>query len=217
MNKGVVYGATALASVLLVAVVYAMSMPPSVHVETSRVVAAAPEEVYPYLVDLRTWPDWTAWNRTRDPSATWAFSGPSGVGATMSWTSDRMGSGTVRITGVDRNRSLGYALQFQGMSAPSHGTIAIAPNRQGTRVAWSDTFPLGLHPVRRLRGPTLSVMLEADFHVGLSRLADRLAALEHAGDQQGGDDRGEADAPPGEHAEAVLVEPADHPSDGEDR
>ena len=50
-------------------------------VERSVVIAAEPAAVHVHLNDIKTWPEWSAWTKEKDPTAKWEFSGAaSGVG-----------------------------------------------------------------------------------------------------------------------------------------
>ena len=68
-------------------------------VERSLVMQAKPEKIYPIIADLKTWEDWTAWNKELDPTITRTFSGSaSGAGAVMSWDGKKTGQGEFKFT-----------------------------------------------------------------------------------------------------------------------
>ena len=106
--------------------------PPEWTVTATQVIAAPPEVVYAKVARLPSWNEWTNWQGL-------TFEGPEqGVGAKLAW--DGAGSvGELTVTSVKANEELRYELTMEGGTGESSGTIALAPEGDGTKVTWTDS------------------------------------------------------------------------------
>ena len=125
---------------------------------------------YFFLNSLEKWKAWSPWI-ARDPSIQNTYSGPtSGVGATVSWTSESSGEGTQTITLSERPTRIETALDFGEMGQPN-ADWTFEPTGEGTKVTWGLTGeakgPLGGYFAAMIDG-----MLGADYEDGLARLKD---------------------------------------------
>jgi len=160
---------------LLVGVV-GLLMPGTWQVRTSKTIQASPEQLYTTIVDLHTWPQWTAWNKELDPSAEWRFSGTANtVGHAMAWTGEEMGDGRLVLTSVAPHQEVRYELTF-GTEDVSQGGFLLSPATGGTEVVWWIEGELGINPIARLMGPMIQSYVTADFEVGLTHLQGRAEA-----------------------------------------
>ncbi len=83
-------------------------------VERSISIDANRALVHSYVADLRTWPDWTAWSRERDPECVWTYSGPDfGEGMTYSWEGEELGKGHMTLTSSSPIEGVAFDLVFQ--------------------------------------------------------------------------------------------------------
>lgn len=153
-----------------------------IHVERATDIDAEPAEVVAVLSDLRTWPEWSAWTKERDPSATWEFTGPErGVGATWSWkgADDGLGTGHLTITRSDPT-GVAYDLVFDenGLEAPGEVQLSILNGR--TRALWVYEGDLGPKPVgglvKLVLAGTISKAIGEDFEKSLAGLKKRVEA-----------------------------------------
>lgn len=113
-------------------------LPKEWDVQRSVVINAPASAVYPMVATLKTWPDWTYWNRERDPSCAWSFEGPeTGAGAVMKWDGEVHMQGTLTIDSGDPATGIQYTLDMEGMP-PLKGSIALAAEGAGTKVTWHD-------------------------------------------------------------------------------
>jgi hypothetical protein len=165
---------------LLALVVVGFVAPNTIRVERSVVIAAEPAAVHASLADLRTWPEWSAWTKERDPSATWEFSGADrGVGAVWSWkgADDGLGVGRLEIIRSDPQTGIAYDLVFDenGMQAP--GEVVLVSMDGQTQVTWVYEGELGPKPMGGLlklfMGGMIGDMIGADFEAGLQGLKQR--------------------------------------------
>src|SRR4051812_30193936 len=122
---------------LVLGVVGSLFMPSKWHVERSVSVKAKQETLYTSVADLKQWETWAAWNKSMDPGAKWDFSGAAmGQGAVMSWKGEKMGTGTLTLTKADPKTGVSYEMKMERMQTPAVGTIAFAPEGEGTKVTW---------------------------------------------------------------------------------
>jgi len=148
------------------------AMPGERNIVRTRTIAASPAKIHAELIDLETWPKWSAWSVERDPSATWTFSGTSGdIGHTWDWNGKQLGDGKLVLTRVDQNDGgIAYDLTFAD-TPPSVGAITLVEGEGGTLVTWTNGLDIGNHPFMRLIGPFVESMVGNDFEIGLEGLA----------------------------------------------
>ena len=137
-------------------------------VERSIEIDAAPEEVFEQVNSLRNWNAWSPWI-ARDPTIENTYSGPdSGVGASVSWTSEKSGAGSQTITVSERPSRIETQLDFGEMGQPK-ADWKFEPSGAGTRVTWGLTGTaagaLGGYFAAMMDG-----MLGPDYEEGLARL-----------------------------------------------
>jgi ribosome-associated toxin RatA of RatAB toxin-antitoxin module len=137
-------------------------------VERSIQIDAAPEVVFDQVNSLEKWGAWSPWI-ARDPTIQNTYSGPdTGLGATVSWTSEKSGEGTQTITLSERPSRIETQLDFGQMGQPK-ADWSFEPSVAGTQVTWglSGTAEgaLGGYFAAMMDG-----MMGADYEDGLSRL-----------------------------------------------
>ncbi|MFD0739279.1 SRPBCC family protein [Lysobacter koreensis] len=104
-----------------------------------------------------------------EPQARYETSGPvAGVGASLAWAGDKVGSGSQRIIESVPGQKVVNALDFDGSKAV--GTFVLAPTANGTRVTWSLDSAHGYNPVSRWFGLMLDRWVGADYDKGLKKL-----------------------------------------------
>ena len=158
---------------LLVGVSYLF--PRHVSVVHTAQLSSPPDVIFPLVETPREWANWSPWNR-RDTAMTITYSGPEqGTGARWDWQSEQEGDGFMIITQATPSVKVNYELTIIGMGPPSYGDIVIAPNSQGSMVAWSMDFDMGNNPIGRWFGLFMPSMMRKDFTEGLE-LLDQYAA-----------------------------------------
>jgi hypothetical protein len=154
----------------IVVILFSFFLPAYYRVERSLAINATAETIFPYLNDLRRWPEWTAWNTNREPSLVYIQAGPpAGVGAIQSWTA-RSGNGSIKLTESEPNRGVAYELNFNDGRFISSGRIDLIPLTNGTRVVWSNYGDFGRNPVGRYLGLLMDKWMGNDFEIGLQNL-----------------------------------------------
>ncbi len=148
-------------------------LPDHVLVARSHAIAADRATIHALLERPKTWPEWSAWNKTAYPDLEYSYSGAeSGVGAVQSWTSKEAGDGSMRITKSDPQVGIEFELTFSD-GEPWAGKIAFddGPD-EGTLVTWSfEGDADGL--VMKLMMALFRGKMEAEFDAGLRGLEKR--------------------------------------------
>jgi uncharacterized protein YndB with AHSA1/START domain len=154
---------------LAVMVAVAFALPRNVAVERSAVINAPEMDVFPYLVDLRKFNEWSPWAK-RDPETHYVFEGArEGKGARMEWNSDQIGTGEMEIVEIEANKSVVLALDF-GAKGTATASYLLSPAGAGTKVTWGINTDVGNNPMARWTGLMLDRWIGADYEEGLANL-----------------------------------------------
>lgn len=165
--------------VLLLAGVFVIGglfLPDKTHVERSIDIARPPQQVFDFLNGFARFQEWSPWGPDFDPSQVTTLSGPpSGVGAQLSWTGHKAGSGSQTILASDPPRQIDIALDFgpQG-KAIAHYTLSAA--EVGTRLVWSFDVDAEGRFADRWMGLLFERLIGADYEKGLARLKQVIEA-----------------------------------------
>lgn len=153
----------------LVAVAYLL--PREVTVTRSTIIAAPPEQVFPWLNALERTAEWSPW-MSLDPAIRIAYSGPpEGVGNRMTWVSDdpQVGSGAQEITLSVPNETVETSLDF-GEMGKGRAWFQLAPEGAGTTLTWGLVADMGMNPAGRWMGLMMDRWVGADYERGLAAL-----------------------------------------------
>lgn len=90
---------------------------------------APADTIFKEINTIQNWKKWSYWEKA-DPNMASNYSGPeSGIGATHTWKSEKMGNGKLTIIESNNPKNLIYELVFEGMS-PYQGSISIDGKEQ---------------------------------------------------------------------------------------
>lgn len=146
-------------------------IPSQVEIQRSIVINAMPEQIQPWLDNMKTWEDWSPWGKEADPSIVRDYFGPANKPATtLEWQSDKLGSGTIIITGTNPKTGITYITSFTDTDMNSEGSISYEPLPDGTRMLWTDKMDIGTNPFKRYLGLLTHIFLGRDFNKGLAKL-----------------------------------------------
>jgi hypothetical protein len=150
-------------------------LPKDFAVERSIEIDASPEAVFDEVSSLRKWDAWSPWI-ARDPSIRNTYSGPeAGVGAMVTWTSEKSGDGKQMITLSERPTRLETTLDFGDMGQPN-AYWTFEPSGKGVKVTWglsgATSGPLGGYFARMMDD-----WVGADYEDGLARLKEVVEAM----------------------------------------
>ncbi|NMM49101.1 SRPBCC family protein [Marinigracilibium pacificum] len=150
--------------------------PSHVELERSISINASPEEIYPYLNDLKEFNKWSPWYDL-DPEAKYSFIGPEeGVGSVMEWKSeqDNVGNGKMEIIETVPNQSVTMEMFFGQDDVPAYAKLVMEPDQQSTKVTWS--FETEMSGVAKVFGLMMEQMLGPSYEKGLTNLKNTVEA-----------------------------------------
>jgi hypothetical protein len=159
-----------LVAVVVMVSIGAQFLPGTWQVRRSLLIQAPPAVLYPYLVDIRNWPQWNAFD-AMDPAILHTYAGAaSGVGSETTWISKKVGNGTARITAADPANGIGYEIQFEGTGDKAQGSISFAPRGTATQVNYVFGGQYGHEPLHRILGLFVDRFLGPAFEQSLAKL-----------------------------------------------
>ena len=165
------YGIVIIISIIVIATISTFFMPSEWEVIRSIGITGKAEEIFPYMNNIRTWQEWSAWTTEKYPSMKVVYSGPDeGVGASQSWTGEESGSGTLTIVTSDSNKGIQYDLQFEEGKYKVDGFILLSADGSGTRVTWSNRGDVGKSPIGKLLARFMDPIMGPDLEEGLQNL-----------------------------------------------
>lgn len=160
-----------LAGLVLVLIAAAYALPRHIDVERSIVIAAEPDEIFPYLNSMKNFNAWSPW-ADLDPETAYVFSGPEfGKGARSEWSSDhpQVGNGAQEIVESEENSLVRTQMDF-GPDGVAEGFFELTRIDTGTQVVWGFESDMGNNPIGRYMGLMIDRWVGGDFARGLGRL-----------------------------------------------
>ncbi|MGW0038217.1 SRPBCC family protein [Gordonia sp. NPDC003376] len=146
-------------------------------VTRSTTIAVPADRIYPHIVDLHRWVDWSPWEDL-DPALQRTYSGADqGPGARYAWSGNRKaGAGEMEVIDAAEPSRVSIRVRFEKpMRSTSTSTFDIAENGGTSVVTWTMTGDHSLFS--RIAAPLglFDRMIGKDFEKGLLRLADAAA------------------------------------------
>jgi Polyketide cyclase / dehydrase and lipid transport len=117
--------------------VYIALQPAEFAIERTAAIQAPPSVIYPHVQSLRAMNEWSPFAKA-DPDMKLRYDGPdAGVGASSTWESAKVGSGSSTITRVQPNQEVEMRLDFRApMEATNTARFTLQPEGDVTRVTW---------------------------------------------------------------------------------
>ncbi|HTH55387.1 MAG TPA: SRPBCC family protein [Cyclobacteriaceae bacterium] len=169
-----VLGISLVALVALIGIVSAFLSPKS-HLERSSVINAAASTVFEQVNTIKNTNKWQPWGMT-DPNLKVNYEGPeSGVGAKMSWVSEKLGNGSQWIIESTPDKHVKVGMQFAAFDGTYTGEINLEPAAGGTKVTWTydgDVSNTGMATsvMGKFMGLFINNALGKDYEQGLNNL-----------------------------------------------
>ena len=172
------YGAIAVAVVIVALLIYAATKPDSFRVQRTKEINAPAERIFPLIANLKSMNTWSPFAEA-DPAIKISYSGPeSGKGAAHTWSGNsKVGEGRIEI--IEAAPSARVALRLvmvKPMKADNAVEFTLAPNGRGTNVTWAMS---GKQP---LLGKLMSLFIDCDRMVG-SQFEKGLGSLKAIAEQ----------------------------------
>jgi hypothetical protein len=133
---GIVVGFLA---VVIGLIIFIARQPNTFRVHRSHLVEADPAKVFPLINNLRSWTDWSPFEKL-DPKVTKTYSDQtSGPGAWYSWSgNNKAGAGKMTIVENRPNQEIKMSLEFtRPFQCNNNVVFTLEPGEAGTLVTWS--------------------------------------------------------------------------------
>lgn len=159
-----------LLGIIILVVVTMLAMGKKYHFETSTVINAPAEKVYPYISSMKAFNLWNPW-LAMDPTLKLEYSGVSGqVGDQYCWNgNNESGQGCHQITALVPNQKQSNKMHFvKPFESDATSDIILAPQGNGTKVTW--TMDCELDYPMNLMKLMMDSQMEKSYGSGLTQL-----------------------------------------------
>ncbi|MCE4555620.1 SRPBCC family protein [Pelomonas cellulosilytica] len=163
---------------LLMLLAYASTRPSDFRVERRLRIAAPAERLWPLVSELRAFNRWNPYER-KDPLIKGQYAGlAGGIGSRYMWESDKVGTGSLEITGLQPGRAVQMKLDFvKPFEAHNLAEFTLVQAADGaTDVTWRMQGPANF--LSKLIGVFIDMdkMVGRDFEDGLQNLRQLVEA-----------------------------------------
>jgi hypothetical protein len=201
--KKIVYG---LVAFFVIMAIGSFAVPRISHVERSLVMQAPASVIFDQVSDLKKNEAWSPW---KDPTMKITYAPiTEGKGASSSWVSEKMGSGTMTISETVPTSSINIDLDFGAMGT-AKSVWTFATEGEAVKVTEVMTSDAGMNPVKRWMSLMTDMMVGPAFEKGLASLKEvsetQAAAIKvEQANQQAGVTPGEETAVPATTGETAT-------------
>jgi hypothetical protein len=136
--------------------------------------------VYTQIADLKNWQNWSPWNKEMDESQVYTYEGETlGVGQKLSWVSQKMGTGWLKIITANPESGISYELfiDMNGHQSTILGEIAYVKTDAGLEITWKDLGNSGNNLIKRWMSLFIKPELSKQFKKGLLKLKNNTEAM----------------------------------------
>ena len=159
-----------IAGLLLAFMAVGFLLPGTWSAEVSIELPDAPEAVFPLLVDLGRWDEWTQWGDVESTLSDPSF----GPGALRSWDDDQYGSGSVTITVSRPAELVRYRVRIaEGVEVI--GELELEASTGGSLVTWRERGDFGRNPLMGYVARSMSDSQGRQLSESLGRLKEAVA------------------------------------------
>lgn len=162
MKQILMMGGWALLAAVALLLIYASTRPDEFRVERRLRIHAPADKLWPLIGELRTFNRWNPYVR-KDPLIKGSYSGPvSGIGSRYAWESDKVGVGSLEITGQQPGQAVQMKLDFiKPFEAHNQAEFRLTPQTDGsTEVIWA------MHGPSTYMSKVMGVLFDMDKMVG---------------------------------------------------
>jgi len=166
----------AVAALVVLFIVVGLFLPNTWEVSRSATMSAGKERIYDSVANLSKWLEWSPWNDTKDASLVYTYEGPEeGEGAQQNWTSEKMGTGWLKLTKAHPETGISYDLfiDMGRFQSTLHGEIAFETVGDQTKVTWTDRGENGNNIIKKLlMSLSMKSMLGKDMELALQKIKE---------------------------------------------
>ncbi|MFZ2237719.1 MAG: polyketide cyclase [Dokdonella sp.] len=167
--------------VFLIAVVVAVFLPSSGHIERVVELSNPVRQIYDTIDGFGRYPDYSAL-RTFDPAVKFTSSGPeNGVGAKIAWNTryDKIGDGGLTITEASEDSQVKMAVENDWMGANKRYTMDLMPASNGktVRVKMSYDVDYGWNLIWRFAGLYINGVPDSTLQTNLANLSGMMGGF----------------------------------------
>jgi sugar lactone lactonase YvrE len=156
-------------AIVALAAVIGLFLPSSAHVDRSITIDVPQQSLFTIVNGFRTFNQWSPWHDL-EPEASTTYRGPNfGVGATMTWQGERLGTGSQEIIASEPPGVVRTALDF-GRQGTAEAEIELEPVAEGTTVTWSLDTEFGMDLIDRYFGLFFDSLVGGMYEQGLASL-----------------------------------------------
>lgn len=172
MLKTLAYIVAVIAVIVAGILIYAATRPDTFRVQRTANIKAPPEKIFALINDLRSWSQWSPYEK-KDPAMKRTFSGAaSGKGAIYEWDGDNnVGKGRMEITGATPPGKILIKLDFiKPFEGHNTAEFTLEPRSDGTVVTWAMYGPASFMMKAMGLFMNMDNMIGNDFAAGLASL-----------------------------------------------
>jgi uncharacterized protein YndB with AHSA1/START domain len=172
MLEVIITFAIVLALAIALVLILAAGKPQTFRVTRAAVIKAAPEAIFPMIVDFHEWGKWSPWEG-RDPAMKRTFSGAErGAGAVYAWDGNKnVGAGRMEITRAAAPSDIVIKLDFfKPFEGHNIAEFTLLPQGGGTDVTWVMHGPAPFMSKIMQVFMNMDRMIGRDFEAGLANL-----------------------------------------------
>lgn len=172
MLKTLAYIAAVIVVVVAGILIYAATRPDMFRVQRTATIKAPPEKIFALINDLRSWSQWSPYEK-KDPAMKRTFSGAAnGKGAVYEWDGDNnVGKGRMEITEATPPGKILIKLDFiKPFEGHNTAEFTMEPRSDGTVVTWAMYGPASFMMKAMGLFMNMDNMIGNDFAAGLANL-----------------------------------------------
>lgn len=137
MAKKIILSISGALMLLIVGLLVVALLKPSHYmIERTTEISADSKKISKKIENLHEWKSWSPLEK-QDSTVKVVYSGPeSGVGATQNWTSEKSGSGELKIIEHKAGEKIRYQMIFKDWNSIAFGEFRFEPHGKSTTVRW---------------------------------------------------------------------------------
>jgi effector-binding domain-containing protein len=165
-------------ALLIVFLLGGLLLPAKARVSREIEIARPASFIFQFFNGFKRYNEWSPY-LAQDPQSKYSYTGPeTGVGAKMSWDSEKLGLGSQTVLSVKENAEVVTDLKFDGGGGKA--TYALESKGDSTLMRWTFETDAGNNPLMRWMNLALDKFVAPDYEQGLANLKARVEKLPNA-------------------------------------